>query len=180
MNFKQTIELLLQVLNKNPEKYALIGGFALGFSQVHRTTSDIDFLVDIDAVEPFTEFLTGLGYKKAFESEDVIQFSSALSPLASIDILIAHRPQAYTILSRARDEAAFGKPIRVALTEDLIGLKLQALSNPMRENLYDHADIKALIKANRASLDFTLVEPYFDLFQQQELWAHLKIEFKID
>lgn len=51
MDFKLVMKKLLAAFEREGIRYALMGGFALGFWGVHRATIDIDFLVDRDDLD---------------------------------------------------------------------------------------------------------------------------------
>ena len=62
--------------------------------------------------------------------------------------------------------------LRVVSAEGLIGFKLQALVNdPHRTQ--DLEDIRALLRANRATLDIGQVREYFRLFEREKLLDEL-------
>jgi hypothetical protein len=62
--------------------------------------------------------------------------------------------------------------LRVVSPEGLIGLKLQALVNDPRRT-QDLADIRALIRANRATLNMAEVREFFRLFDREALLEEL-------
>lgn len=71
----------------------------------------------------------------------------------------------------ARQVTAFGD-LRVIGPEGLIGFKLQGLINdPHRTR--DLEDIRALLRAHRATLDMTEVREYFRLFDREALLDEL-------
>jgi hypothetical protein len=83
-----------------------------------------------------------------------------------IDLLYAHRPIARRLLKGAHAvEGALGA-LRVVSAEGLIAFKLQAVVNdPARTQ--DIEDIRALLRANRDSLDLAEVREYFRLFDRE-------------
>jgi hypothetical protein len=60
----------------------------------------------------------------------------------------------------------------VVSAEGLIGFKLQALTNDPRRT-QDLEDIRALLRANRQTLDQTEVREYFRLFGRESLLDEL-------
>jgi len=83
-----------------------------------------------------------------------------------VDLLYAHRPIARTLLAQAREVAGTMRPLRVVSAEGLVAFKLQGLVNdPQRTQ--DLEDIRALLRANRASLDMAEVRGYFRLFDRE-------------
>jgi len=143
--------------------FALIGGLALASHGVVRGTIDIDFLVDAAAAERVERLLVGLGYRPAHRSEDAATYIRADE---RVDLLYAHRPIALALLAQAREVAGTMRPLRVVSAEGLVAFKLQGLVNDPRRT-QDLEDIRALLRANRASLDMAEVRGYFRLFDRE-------------
>jgi hypothetical protein len=86
--------------------------------------------------------------------------------------LFASRPIARRLLGDAvAQTTAFGV-LRVISAEGLIGFKLQGLVNDPRRT-QDLEDIRALMRANRATLDMLEVREYFRLFGREALLDEL-------
>ena len=99
-----------------------------------------------------------------------------VKPLGSIDLLHAFRAHALAMLQRARRLPFFETRLQipVAIPEDLMGLKLQAMrNNPSRQPL-EIADIHLLMRQCAATMDWELAEHYFVLFGQQQLFQELR------
>ena len=62
--------------------------------------------------------------------------------------------------------------MRVISAEGLIGFKLQGLVNDPRRT-QDLEDIRALLRANRSTLNMDEVREYFRLFEREPLLAEL-------
>lgn len=142
---------------------ALIGGLALASHGVVRGTIDVDFLVDAAAGEGIDRLLSGLGYRVVHRSQDAATY---IRGDERVDLLYAHRPIALTLLAGAREVAGAMRPLRVVSAEGLVAFKLQALVNDPRRT-QDLEDIRALLRANRASLDMAEVRGYFRLFDRE-------------
>lgn len=150
-------------------KFALIGGLALASHKVIRATQDVDLLVDADQAAAVETALTGLGYRCLHRSPDAGNYERGDERL---DVLYAHRPIARRLLSTALPlKTALGE-LRVVRAEGLIGLKLQALTNDPRRT-QDLEDIKALLRANRDTLDRQELREYFRLFNRESLLDEL-------
>jgi len=149
--------------------FALIGGLALAAHKVVRATQDVDLLVDADKADAIETRLLSLGYRCLHRSEDAGNYVRGHERL---DLLYARRPIARLLLSEANTlDTAFGS-LRVIGAEGLIGFKLQALVNdPSRTQ--DLEDIRALLRANRASLDLERVREYFRIFDREPLLDEL-------
>jgi hypothetical protein len=150
-------------LDESRTPFALIGGMALASHGVLRGTRDIDFLVDAVDGDTADRVLKRLGYEAAHRSRDAATYVRGAE---RIDLLYAHRPIARQLLQSASPvEGALGK-LRVVSAEGLIGFKLQAIVNdPARTQ--DLEDIRALLRANRDSLDMARVREYFRLFDRE-------------
>jgi hypothetical protein len=85
-----------------------------------------------------------------------------------LDFLYAHRPAARQFLQSARElKTPFGA-LHVVSAEALIAFKLQGwVNNPRRTQ--DLEDIRALIRANRTSLDMDETRKYFRMFDREGL-----------
>ena len=134
-------------------RFALIGGLALASHRVVRATQDVDLLVDAERADQIDAELLRLGYRNVYRSADAATYVRGDERL---DLLYAHRAIAQRLLEEAAIlNTTFGE-LRVVHAEGLIGFKLQALVNDPRRT-QDLEDIRALLRANRASLD---MEPH--------------------
>ena len=150
-------------------EFALIGGLALASHKVVRATQDVDLLVDADQATAVETALIGLGYRCLHRSSEAGNYERGDERL---DVLYAHRPIARRLLSTALPlKTALGE-LRVVRAEGLIGFKLQALTNDPRRT-QDLEDIKALLRANRDTLDRQELREYFCLFNRESLLDEL-------
>ena len=151
---------------------ALIGGLALAAHQVVRATQDVDFLVDADDADRLHGILLGLGYRCIHRSEDAANY---LRGDEGLDLLYAHRPVARRLLDEAEERRTAMGTLRVISVEGLIAFKLQGhVNDPSR--VRDLEDIRALLRANRESIDFEEVRRYFKLFDREGLLDELVAE----
>lgn len=163
------IEELVGALNRLGVRFALIGGLALTPHKVIRATQDIDMLTDAISADDIDQELLRLGYRCIHRSAEAGNY---LRGDERVDFLYAHRPAARHLLAGA---AQFTTPfgvLRVVSPEGLIGFKLQALVNDPRRT-QDLADIRALIRANRATLNMAEVREFFRLFDREALLEEL-------
>jgi predicted nucleotidyltransferase len=161
---KQVAEVI-SVLNAIGARFALIGGLALALHKVIRATQDVDLLVDAENADEIDRELTKLGYRCLYRSADAGNY---LRGDERVDLLYASRTIARRLLAgAARQETAFGD-LRVIGPEGLIGFKLQGWINDPRRT-QDLEDIRALLRAHRATLDMTEVREYFRLFDREAL-----------
>jgi predicted nucleotidyltransferase len=176
LDFKLVINKLLTAFQDEDIRYALIGGFALGALGITRATVDIDFLVHRDDLDKVHTIMTGLGYDRAFHTDNVSQYGSSDNLFGEVDFLHAFREISVGMLQRAENKKIFGGTIsiKVLKIEDLIGLKVQAIANDEARKPIDLADIKALIAFRKTDIDWPLLENYFAMFGFQELLKDLR------
>lgn len=144
---------------------ALIGGLAMAAHDVPRGTIDVDFLVSDGDAARAHQALLALGYECVYRTDNVANYRRAEE---GVDLLFARRPASRRLLREAR-LSSFDVP--VISVEGLIGFKLQAMTNAP-DRPHDRSDVDRLIKLHRSRLDLAELRQYFDLFDQQALWAH--------
>ena len=176
MDFERVLRDLTSDFSEDNVPYAMIGGFALGVLGIHRATMDLDFLVARDALPQVDAIMRRRGYRLRYRSENVSQFVSDSGPLGQIDFLHAFREISTGMLSRAAELPAFAASLRVRTLrpEDIIGLKVQALSNDPRRERWDLADIELLTERYAGEIDWERVREYFALFDRLELYDEIR------
>jgi hypothetical protein len=176
MNFRVTLQQLVRSFDDAGIGYALIGGYAVGLWGVARGTVDIDFLVVRDDLPRLDRIMTQCGFSLVHRSENVSQFAS---PGGGIDFLHAFRRHSLSMLGRAVERAIFEGEIvvRVLRPDDLIGMKIQAIANDPQRTALDRYDIEELLRLHGATLDWQLVEEYFNLFEMSDLFAELDTKY---
>jgi hypothetical protein len=169
MNFEAVFKIILDQWAKNHVRFALIGGFALHAAGYKRATHDIDFLVHHEDYSKVRAGLMLLGYEPMHESPEAANFWNRLSELGGIDFLLAHRKYSLAMLERARPfEVMPGISLKVAIPEDIIGLKIQALHNNPERKAQDMADIEWLIRNHKTTLNLELIREYFGLYNDEK------------
>lgn len=178
MDFHQVTTTLLRDFGTQKINYACIGGFALGFWGVSRSTIDMDFLILLEDVKKAEEILNRYQFHCHFKSENVSQYVSDLQAYGNIDVIFAYREISRNMLARAIHVTTDdGVSIRSVIPEDIIGLKLQALVNDPARQSRDQADIEALLQsmvARKAPVHWALLEEYYDLFDRSSMLSELK------
>jgi len=149
--------------------FALIGGLALASHRVVRATQDVDLLTDAGKAVEIDAELARLGYQCVHRSADAGNYVRGDE---RVDFLYARRPIARRLLADAVELKTSLGDLRVVSVEGLIGFKLQALENDPRRT-QDLEDIRALLRANRATLDMAQTREYFQLFQRESLLDEL-------
>lgn len=150
-------------------QFALIGGLALASHKVVRATQDIDLLVDLEGGDAVDAALVRLGYQCLHRSADASNYGRGDE---RVDFLYAGRPIARRLLAGAVEhDTALGK-LRVVSAEGLIGFKLQGFVNDATRTR-DIEDVRALLRANRATLNIDEVRGYFALFGKEAMLDEL-------
>lgn len=178
MDFTQVIAAISRQLDAGQVRYALIGGFAMALRGVQRATMDLDFILMLDDLAKADRVLTELGYRREFHSENVSHYLNPDDKWGRIDILHAFRNRSLGMLGRAeRLPVGPGLTLPVAVPEDIIGLKLQAIANDSSRSLLDWNDIAMLLttaRDQRRALDWELLEDYLRLFHFEAKLPELK------
>ena len=181
MNFSKVLAELGGRLDAAGIRYALIGGFAMALRGAQRATLDLAFLLMLDDLEKAHAIFEKLGYRREFHSANVSHYAGAGPEWGRVDILHAFRGPSLGMLRRAepiRIEPELALP--VAQTEDIIGLKIQALNNDTSRAVGDWHDILLLVAAaarQRRALDWVLVEDYLRLFKLEARLPELKTAY---
>jgi hypothetical protein len=163
------IEEAIATLNAMGARFALIGGLALASHKVIRATQDVDLLTDADVADEIDIAFAKLGYRCAHRSAEAANY---LRGDERIDFLFASRPIARRLLADAAEHTTSFGVLRVISPEGLIGFKLQGLVNDPRRT-QDLEDIRALLRANRATLNMSEVREYFRIFDREPLLDEL-------
>jgi hypothetical protein len=178
MDFSRVIARVCGNLDAAGIRYALIGGFAMALRGVQRATMDLDFILMLDDLEAADRILAETGYRREFRSENVSHYLSPDAAWGRIDILHAFRGPSLGMLRRAeRLSVSPDLALPVITTEDIVGLKIQALVNDPSRAVGDWHDIRLHLESARdqgQSLDWELLEDYLRLFQLESKLPELK------
>jgi predicted nucleotidyltransferase len=179
VDFPLVLKKVLSAFQEHQIRYALIGGFAMGLWGLPRATVDLDFLVAVEDMPQVHAIMKTLGYSRRYHSDNVSQYASDLRFWGTVDFLHAFRKASLGMLKRAVIKELYGRTIeiKVATIEDLIGLKIQALTNDPTRRSSDLADIETLLDLHNSHLDWDLLEGYFQLFEQTDVLRRLKEKY---
>jgi hypothetical protein len=178
MDFPKVVRLLQAEFAKQNIDFALIGGLAIHALGISRTTRDMDGLALLSNAPQIDKIMKALGYEILQRTDDVGNYLSKDWEMGRVDILFAHRPYAISMLKRAKEQTLYQGTIKVLVPEDLIGLKIQALSNDPDRLHKDMADIETLMALHGKTLDWKLIEDYFHVFHREKEFADLSRRFK--
>ena len=117
--------------------------------------------------------MTELGYEvQDFSTDEILSYLSPLKVFGQVDFLLARRKYTKAMIERASRQPVFeGKyQVKTLMPEDLIGLKIQAISNDP-ENRYhiDAPDIQRLLVMHKDKMNMMLVREYFQIFNKEDL-----------
>jgi hypothetical protein len=153
--------------------YAICGGLAVNAHGHMRATIDVDVLLTAEGLAKFKANALGFGWLEKFPGSRGVRDADRNVP---IDILVSGGVPG----DGTPHGVVFPDPAAVAIEKEgkrylalatLIELKLASgLASPAR--LQDHADVVALIRANRLGEHFAdPLHPYVQA-KYRELWAH--------
>jgi hypothetical protein len=178
VDFIKVSSTLLKEFGEEKIRYAVIGGFALGFWGVTRATVDMDFLLLLEDADRADKILRKHRYTEVFRTENVSRYQSEISDLGTIDIIYSFREISKSMLARSV-EVSFADDLSIVtlIPEDIIGLKIQAIANDEDRSARDKSDINALLDARNKSgeqIDWPLLNEYCDLFDFNDLYEELR------
>ena len=179
MDFEIVLEALAAELLAQGVRYAAVGGFALGVLGTPRTTLDLDFLIHRDDLTKIHDILSNLGYRRVHFSENVSQYHHHDMVWGSIDFIHAFREVSLAMLGRAKGHPAFGAKLRIPTLEpeDVIGLKVQAMSNDPDRRAQEVSDIERLCALYGAQLDWQRILEFYRVFNIEDEAIGLKKRF---
>ncbi len=117
------------------------------------------------------------GYKCVYKSEDAAQYVSDTAIFGEIDFLLAHRKISRRMIERAGEKELLSRKVKVLRPEDVIGLKIQALSNDETRAAKEYLDIESLLRFYKKDLDWTALEEYFRLFDLEHKYLEYKNQY---
>jgi hypothetical protein len=121
----------------------------------------VDLLIDARLAESIDGAIRSLGYECLHRSADAANYVRGDE---RVNFLYASRPAAMDLLAGAvSHQTPFGE-LRVVSLEGLV-------NDPRRSQ--DLEDIRALLEANRETVDLNLVRHYFRLFDKEDLLDEL-------
>jgi predicted nucleotidyltransferase len=170
MDFESALRPMIEKLNRDLIPYAVIGGFALHFWGYSRETHDLDFIIRAAQRDYIRNTMKEIGFTAFYESENVGHYEKGNS---RVDFIFSSKPHGAQLLNRACDKDFLEMKLKVALPEDIIGLKVQSLANNPLRWLKEMADSENLMMENKGKLDVDLIGDYFALFKKEKDWELL-------
>lgn len=169
MDFEKVLEILIQKFNEKNIDFALVGGFALNLLGIIRTTQDIDFLILLNKAGEADQIMKQLNYEVLYRSEECANYVSPIRAFGRVDFMYAHRKYTRAMLKNALKVKVLNNryEMKILRAEDIIGLKMQALSNNPERYLQDMSDIERLLSEQK-ELDMSLIREYFRIFEKEK------------
>jgi hypothetical protein len=157
------LDVLEQAMQARSIRHALVGGLAVALYGVARATDDVDVLVDVEAADDIETALGGLGFEIALRGDGFARYARA--PFAAlpgrkewIDVLFARHDVGRRLLAQAQRNLCLFLHVELPVIplEGLLLMKLMTIvGNPDRAR--DASDMVGLVRANRSSMDRSLI-----------------------
>ncbi|MHA1961519.1 MAG: nucleotidyltransferase [Candidatus Thorarchaeota archaeon] len=170
--FEEILQIVCTHLNQNNVEYVIVGGIAVMYYGVPRTTVDIDFLVQMDApqIQEFVDFLQTKDFDLTVEAmTDAFEEGSHCSVfdnrgLIRLDIQGILSDFDRSTLDRAEEIRHLGTGMRLATAEDTIVNKI------LFQGEQDLRDALGIYARHSEDLDFEYIERTCVLLGIMEKW----------
>ena len=157
--FPEILQLVCTYLNENNINYVIVGGVAVMYHGVPRTTVDIDLILQMEdeQISPFTEFLNSKGFAasatdiRAAFNEQSHSTSFFRDTLLRLDIQGINSDFDEMTLDRAILVDLFGTSVRIGSAEDALVNKI------LFQGEQDMRDALGILKRNHENLDFEYI-----------------------
>ena len=159
-DFSEVLRMVCSYLNENNIIYVVVGGVAVMYHGVPRTTVDIDFILQLEdaKISPFAEFLNSRGFlasasdiRAAFK-EGSHSTSFFKDTLLRLDIQGINSNFDRMTIERAMMVDLVGTLIRIGTAEDTLVNKI------LFQGEQDLRDAIGILKRNPEKLDFDYIE----------------------
>jgi hypothetical protein len=161
LDFAKVLGVVAGFLEEKGFRYAVIGGVALASYGLHRTTLDLDLVVEASAQEDLVRFLETLGYQTRHRSSGYSNHSHPDSQWGNIDFVYIGGETSRSLFD-ARRILAGPRSVMIPLPkpEHLVALKVLAMKNEPARTFQDMADIRFLV--NLPGVDRDEVKRHFE------------------
>jgi len=157
--FPEILKHLCEFLNKNKIQYVIVGGVAVMYHGVPRTTVDIDIIMQIEdeQIPAFAEFLNSRGFSssatdiKAAFVENSHSTSFFKNSLLRLDIQGVNSAFDRMTLDRAIEVNLLGTLVKIGSIEDTFVNKI------LFQGEQDLRDALGILKRHSKSLDFEYI-----------------------
>ena len=170
--FPEILQLVCNYLNRADIGYAIVGGVAVMYHGVPRTTVEIDiiFRIDDDEILAFVDFLNSRGFEASADDLRIAlnekSHSTAFygNSLFRLDIQGVNSRFDEMILERAISVVFFNTTIRLGTAEDTLVNKI------LFQSEQDLRDALGILSRNRERLDFAYIESTCKMLNILDKW----------
>ena len=141
--------LISAVCAKEKISCVLIGGFAINYYKVSRSTADVDFLITKEDYERIAGLLEKEGLRLDYTQEVFARFTPLKPYLMDIDFMFVDKQTLDKIISGGKEISIAGQKFIVPSPLHLIALKLHSVKYSPKREYKDILDIIELVKANK-------------------------------
>jgi len=161
LDFATVLGVVSGFLEEKGFRYAVIGGVALATYGLHRTTLDLDLVVESSAQDDLIRFLEARGYQTRHRSSG---YSNHLHPdprWGNLDFVYIGGETSRSLFSALRTLAG-PRDVMIPLPkpEHLAALKIQAMKNEPARTFQDMGDIRFLV--NLPGVDRREIQRHFE------------------
>ncbi|MGD9396631.1 MAG: DUF6036 family nucleotidyltransferase [Candidatus Thorarchaeota archaeon] len=169
--FPDILQLVCTYLNDNEIEYVIVGGVAVMYHGVPRTTVDIDIILQLEQeqISSFTDFLNTNGFSASIDdiqsafNEKSHSTSFFKETLLRLDIQGVNSDFDKMTLDRAILVDLFGTTIRLGSAEDTFVNKI------LFQGEQDLRDALGIFKRNSENLDFNYIQSTCDILGIRKL-----------
>jgi hypothetical protein len=180
MDIEETLKLVCGFLNKNDMRYVIVGGIAVMYHGVPRTTVDIDFILDLDETEfdAFMSYLDRNGFD--IESKAVKELlkegshSTAFvgDSLLRLDLQAVNTEFDRLTIDRAIQIQHLGTMMRLGSAEDTLINKL------LFQGEQDLRDALGILTRHEEEIDETYIEDTCRFLGILDFWYKFKKSYQ--
>ncbi|MFH1692031.1 MAG: nucleotidyl transferase AbiEii/AbiGii toxin family protein [Candidatus Omnitrophota bacterium] len=148
MDYAKAFHLVAKAFKKATVPCVLVGGFAINFYRVTRSTLDIDFLITKEDFVKIKKVLIAGGYAEEFITDVAVRFSNKKEAL-DIDFMIVDDQTREKIVQDGKSVEIVGEKLVIPSINHLIALKLHAIKCNQKNRVWkDLPDIIRLVQMN--------------------------------
>jgi hypothetical protein len=161
LDFSTVLGVVSDFLEERGFRYAVIGGVALATYVLHRTTLDLDLVVDSSAQDDLIRFLEAHGYQTRHRSTGYSNHSHPDPRWGNLDFVYIGGETSRSLFAALRTLAG-PREIMIPLPkpEHLAALKVLAMKNEPDRTFQDMADIRFLM--NLPGVDRREIKRHFE------------------
>ena len=151
--YSSIFELVSGLTRQEKASCILIGGFAVNFYKVSRTTADVDFLITKQDFDKISSSLTRAGFKELSGHENFAHFQSPGMGIFGMDFMFVDQATFEKIKEEGQKFKVGKNEFVVPSLNHLIALKLHSMKFNLKDRLAkDFPDIIGLIRTNKLNI----------------------------